>query len=131
MKPPTPSATEQQATLGSRVAQAVAARDAGGLRALFATPVVFRAVTPRRFFDAETPVGIADIIVGVWFDPSKTVIGLTRLETEVMGDIERVRYRIEVRMESGPAVIEQVAYYSHEHDQITEMRLVCSGFRPL
>jgi hypothetical protein len=129
MKQPTPSATEQATTLGPQLARAVADHDAGALRSLFATPVVFRAVTPRRFFDAETPVGVVDIVLGVWFDPSKTVTRLMEVETGVVGDVERVSYRIEVEIDGRPAVIEQVAYYSHDRGQITELRLVCSGFR--
>ena len=119
------------ARLGVRLAQAVAARDAALLRSLLATPVVFRAVTPRRFWDAETPVGVVDIVLGVWFDPSKTVTGLVALETDVVADVERVGYRIEVSMETGPAVIEQVAYFTQQDGLITELRLVCSGFRPV
>lgn len=118
-------------TLGARMAHAIADRDARQLGSLFATPVVFRAVTPRRFWDAETPLGVVDIALGVWFDPSKTVIGLTALETGVVGDVERVSYRIDVLIDGSPAVIEQVAYYSQEEGQITQMRLVCSGFRPV
>ncbi|WP_051277378.1 hypothetical protein [Marmoricola sp. URHB0036] len=129
MKQPTPSATEQATTLGVRLAHAVADRDATRLCSLFATPVVFRAVTPRRFFDAETPMGVVDIVLGVWFDPSKTVTGLVDLETGIVADVERVSYRIEVEIDGRPAVIEQVAYYSHVGGQITQLRLVCSGFR--
>jgi hypothetical protein len=129
MTQPTPSAAGQ-ASLGVRMAEAVAQRDASTLCSLFATPVVFRAVTPRRFFDADIPMGVVDIVLGIWFDPSKTVTGLTSVETDVVGDVERISYRIDVEMSSGPAVIEQVAFYSQEGDCITEMRLVCSGFRP-
>jgi hypothetical protein len=134
MKPPTPSATElpaRELTLGAEMAHAVAARDAGRLAALFATPVVFRAVTPRRFFDAETPMGVVDVVLGVWFDPSKTVTALELLETDRVGDVQKVSYRITVEMDVGPAIIEQVAYYSTEDDRISQLRLVCSGFRPL
>ena len=130
MKQPTPSATEQETTLGAQMARALADRDAVRLGSLFATPVVFRAITPRRFWDAETPMGIVDIALGVWFDPSKTIIGLTALQTETVGDVAKVSYRMAVELPTGPAVIEQVAYYDEEDGRITHMRLVCSGFRP-
>ena len=74
-------------------------------------------------------MGVVDIVLGVWFDPSKTVTGLVDVETGVVGDVERVSYRIEVEIDGRPAVIEQVAYYSHVEGQITQLRLVCSGFR--
>jgi len=65
MSRPTLSATE---TLGTRLAAAIEVRDWLALRNLFATPVQFRAVTPRRFWDAETPSDVADIMLGTWFD---------------------------------------------------------------
>ncbi len=138
MRQPTPSATDGSeragaalGPLGVQMAQAIVGRDAQRLHALFATPVTFRAVTPRRFFDAETPVDVVDIVLGTWFDPSKTITGLTVLESDAVGDVEKVSYRLSVLLDAGPAVVEQVAYYSSQGDQITRLRLVCSGFRPL
>jgi len=101
------------------------------LRGLFSTPVTFRAVTPRRFWDAETGVGVADIILGIWFGPDKQVTDITSLETDSVGDAEKVSYRLSVDLESGPSVIEQVVYYTETNGQITDLRLVCSGFRPV
>ena len=126
MKQPTPSATE---TLGARLAVAIADRDREALRALFATPVEFRAVTPRRFWDADTPTDVADIVLGTWFDPTKRVLDVTDVEEEVVGDVPKISYRMSVSTASGPTVIEQVAYYTEQDGQITHLRLVCSGFR--
>jgi hypothetical protein len=110
---------------------AIAAQDGQALRSLFATPVVFRAVTPRRFWDAETPWGISDIVLGVWFDPTKTVTAITSLEAGALGDTRKIGYAMAVDLPTGPAVIEQVAYYSEQEGLITQMRLVCSGFLPV
>ncbi len=110
------------------MAGAIAAKDATALRALFSTPVTFRAVTPRRFWDAETPVGVADIILGTWFGRDQTITEAGSVESDTVGDVKKVSYRMAVDLESGPSVIEQVAYYSEQHGQITQMRLVCSGF---
>jgi hypothetical protein len=126
MSQPTHSATE---TLGTRLARAIADHDEDRLRNLFATPVEFRAVTPRRFWDAETPIGIVDIVLGTWFDRSKSVTDVTTVD-DTVGDVRRVSYRMSVTTASGQAVIEQVAYYSEADDRITQLRLVCSGFRP-
>jgi hypothetical protein len=127
MNRPTPSATE---TLGARLATAIADRDQDRLRTLFATPVEFRAVTPRRFWDADTAMGVADIVLGTWFDPRKRVTEVTLVEDDTVGDVQKVSYRMSVATESGPAVIDQVAYYSEQDGRITHLRLVCSGFRP-
>lgn len=127
MRQPTRSATDE--LLGTRLVRAVATKDAGALQALFSTPVVFRAVTPRRFFDAETAIGVVDIVLGVWFGPDPTVTAVTSVETAAVGDVSKVGCRLEVDDSSGPTVVEQVAYYSEQDGQISAMRLVCSGFR--
>src|SRR6478752_6190459 len=128
MSRPTPSATE---TLGARFAAAIEVRDRTALRNLFATPVQFRAVTPRRFWDAETPSDVADIVLGTWFDESKQITQVSLVEDDTVGDISKISYRMSVATESGPTMIEQVAYYTVRDEQITYVRLVCSGFRPV
>jgi hypothetical protein len=128
MRQPTRSATDQ--LLGRQLVRAVVSKDAGALRALFSTPVVFRAVTPRRFFDAETAIGVVDVVLGVWFGPDRTVTGVAFVETDAVADVNKVSYRLEVDGSSGPTVVEQVAYYSAQDGRITAMRLICSGFQP-
>ena len=128
MSRPTPSATE---TLGARFAAAIEVRDRTALRNLFATPVQFRAVTPSRFWDAETPSDVADIVLGTWFGEDKQVTEVSLVEDDTVGDISKISYRMTVATESGPTVIEQVAYYAVQHDRIIHIRLVCSGFRPV
>jgi hypothetical protein len=126
MSRPTPSATE---TLGARFAAAIEVRDRTALRNLLATPVQFRAVTPRRFWDAETPSDVADIVLRTWFDEDKHIAQVTVVEDDTVGDISKITYRMSVATASGPTVIEQVAYYTVHDDRITHLRLMCSGFR--
>jgi hypothetical protein len=128
MSRPTPSATDR--SLGTELARAIPRQDAQALRSLISTPVTFRAVTPRRFWDAETAVGVADVILGVWFGRDKLVTEISRLATDRVGDVDKVSYRLGVDLESGPSVIEQVIYYTEADGQIIDLRLVCSGFRP-
>lgn len=129
MSQPTRSDTDR--SLGTELAHAIAAQDARVLRGLLSTPVTFRAVTPRRFWDAETAVGVVDVILGVWFGPDKHVTDITSLATDSVGDVQNVSYRLWVDLDSGPSVVEQVIYYTEAGGQIADLRLVCSGFRPL
>ncbi len=88
MPQPTRSATEL--SLGEQLAHALAAQDAPRLRALFSTPLTFRAVTPRRFWDAETAVEVVDdIILGTWFGSGVTVTGIDDLESDEVADVHR------------------------------------------
>jgi hypothetical protein len=129
MRQPTRSATDR--TLGARLAYAIAAKNSDALRDLFSTPVTFRAVTPRRFWDAETPPELTDIVLGSWFGPDKIVTEVSSIDVDTVGDLAKVSYRLAVDLESGPSVIEQVAYYTEQDGRITQLRLVCSGFRPI
>jgi hypothetical protein len=129
MRRPTRSAID--GPLGTQLAYAIAAQDAAAFQALLSTPVIFRAVSPRRFWDAETPVEVADIMLRTWFGPDKTITAVTSIEAGTVGDVQKISYRMAVDLERGPSVIEQVAYYSEQDGQITHLRLVCSGFRPV
>ena len=125
----TRSATDH--TLGARLAHAIAEKDGAAIRGLFSTPVAFRAITPRRYWEAEDPGGVCDIILGTWFGPDKMVTGIVSIDSDCVGDVAKVSYRMAVELGEGPSVVEQVAYYSDQDGRITKMRLVCSGFRPL
>ena len=89
----------------------------------------FRAVTPRRFWDAETPSEVVDIVLGTWFDETKQTTDLCLVEDDAVVDALKVSYRMSVLTDAGPTVIEQVIYYAEQDGQITHLRLVCSGFR--
>ena len=116
---------------GIRLAQAIAAQDAAALRALFATPVIFRAVTPKRFWDAETAVeAVDDIVLGAWFGPGTVVTGLQVLDSGTVADVEKVSYRLTLERDGAPAVAEQAAYFTTGGGMITQIRMVCSGIRP-
>lgn len=128
MKPPTRSATE--VTLGQQLAEGLSAQDPTRLRALFATPLTFRAVTPRRFWDADSAVeAVDDVLLGAWFHSGRVVTEITSLTCGMVGDVHHVSYRMSVMTEVGPTVVEQTAYYSVSGGQISDIRLVCSGFQ--
>ena len=103
-------------------------RDRAGLRALFTTPVRFRAVTPRRFWDAETPIGVEDIVLGTWFPDSMTVTDVRMLERDSIGTTGTFGYRLSMDTLDGPTVVEQVGYYQVTDGLMSDVRLVCSGF---
>lgn len=130
MRQPTRSATES--ALGIQLAKAIAAQDAAALRSLFATPVAFRAVTPKRFWDAETAVqAVDDVILGAWFGPGTVVTGMTVRDSGIVGDVEKVSYQLSLVRNGGRYVVEQSAYLTSDAGLITELRLACSGIRPV
>jgi hypothetical protein len=124
--------TRSATDLGVALAEAITAGDAHRARALFCTPVDFRAVTPARSWEAETPVDLVDdVMLGTWFNPGRTPRELLEVSTDELADRCRVSYRIRVDGADGTTVVEQTAYYSVTDGRISWMRLVCSGFRPV
>ncbi len=123
--------TTQAATLGGEFARALAAKDFDRLAGLLAPDVDFRALTPRRFWEASAP---ADVVAGVlrqWFEDSDEIEALEQVETDAFADRERVAYRFRVRNPEGLFLVEQQAYLSERDGRIGWMRVLCSGFRPI
>ena len=70
-------------------------------------------------------------MLGTWFAGGRQITAVSLVEDDTVGDVSKITYRMSVATESGPTVIEQVAYYAGQDDRITQLRLVCSGFRPV
>ncbi len=122
---------ESAAATGSRFASALAAKDRDALRELLHPQVEFRALTPRRSWEADDPEAVIEIVFGSWFDDSDSIEALESVETGVVGDREQLRYRLAVTNPEGSFVVEQQGYLTAGEDgRIEWMRLVCSGFRP-
>ncbi len=49
----------------------------------------------------------------------------------MVADVHKVSYRLSVERDASRAVLEQVAYSSVSEGLISDIRLVCSGFRPV
>lgn len=117
------------AALGSAWADALAAHDLAALRELVTADVEFRALTPRRAWEADTPDAVT-AIVAQWLDGAEVreVVSVTH---DRVGDRHHVAYRLRgVRAPDGPFVLEQHAYYDVREGRIAWMRVLCSGYRP-
>ncbi|HUE28030.1 MAG TPA: hypothetical protein VMP89_14740 [Solirubrobacteraceae bacterium] len=122
---------ESAAATGTRFASALAAKDRDALRELLHPQVEFRALTPRRSWEADDPEAVIEIVFGSWFDDADSIEALESVETGVVADREQLRYRLSVANPEGSFVVEQQGYLSVGEDgRIEWMRLVCSGYRP-
>jgi len=65
-----------------------------------------------------------------WFEESDELENVISIETDSVGDRQRVAYRFDGRNHDGAFVVEQQAYYSELDGRIGWMRVLCSGFRP-
>ena len=121
----------QTATLGAEFAQALAVKDFNRVLELLHPEIDFRALTPRRDWEASDPEAVISGILRQWFDDSDEIEGLERLEGDSFADRERIGYRFSVRNPDGHFLVEQQAYLSERDGRIGWMRVVCSGFRPV
>jgi hypothetical protein len=120
----------EQATLGAEFARALADKDFDRIRGLLHPEVDFRGLTPNRVWEATAPDAVVSEILRLWFEDSDAIESLDRVETDTVGDRERVGYRFTVTNPDGRFVVEQQAYLADRDGRIGWMRVVCSGFRP-
>ena len=117
-------------TLGRRFVEAVAARDVAAVEALLAPDVDFKGLTPGRFWEASSPEGVVDAVLGHWFEDSDHIDRVAAIEEGApVEDTQRVGYRFEVTNGDGPHLVEQQVYYRERDGRIGYLRAVCSGFR--
>ncbi len=117
---------------GERFARAIAAKDAPALLGLLAPTIDFRAMTPSRFWEADSPAQLVDdVILGKWFEPTDRIESIEGIENGEVADRERVRYCFRVTNGDGAFLVEQQAYLNVEDEGITWLRIMCSGYRPI
>jgi hypothetical protein len=118
--------------IGERFARALAEKDAGALKALLRADVDFRALTPGKFWESTDPAEIVDeTLLGTWFDPTERITDVLAIETDSLGSRDRVAYRFHVSSPDGEFTVEQQAYYETEGDEISYLRIMCSGYLPV
>jgi hypothetical protein len=122
---------EQIATAGTEFARALTEKDFDRIRDLLDPEIDFAGLTPRRHWQAGSPDEVITTILRQWFEDSDEIEALEKLETDAVGDRERVGYRFAVTNPNGRFVVEQQAYIEARDGRITWMRVVCSGFRPI
>lgn len=113
---------------GTRFAQAFAAKDTEGLRAVLAPELDFRAMTPGRFWEATTADEVLEVLLHNWVEPSDEVLALEDVAVGSVSTRPHVTYRMRLRTADGEFLMEQRAYYETEADRIRWMRVMCSGF---
>jgi hypothetical protein len=114
--------------LGRAFAEALGLRDFPRAGRLLHPAVDFRALTPRRIWEAASAADAVEVL-RTWF-AATDIEEVTSIETDAFADRQRVGYRFRGRAANGPFVLEQQVYFSEHDDHIDWMRIMCSGFRP-
>ena len=117
-------------SLGEDFARAVAAKDHDRVRELLHPELDFRAMTPQRIWEAETPEDVVSALC-TWFDDGDNIERLDVVETDAFADRQRVGYRLRVSNADGDHLVEQQAYLSERDGRIGWLRIMCAGYRPV
>ena len=113
-----------------RYVDALAAKDTEALVDLFAADVLFRGMTPGRFWEAHSPDEVVQQVLYQWFEPSDVIEGVEHVEVGQVVDRERVDYRFRIRNKEGAFAVEQRAYLEVDGEgRVCLMNVMCSGFR--
>lgn len=118
-------------TLGTAFAEAVTSKDYRRVADLLHPEIDFRALTPNRLWEAGDPNTVIEQILQSWIEPDEHVEELIAVDSDTIGDRERVGYRYRLRTPDGAFVVEQQAFIGERDGRIDWLRLVCSGSRPL
>ena len=121
--------TNQDLSAGRRFVNALGQRDFEAANASLDTCVRFRAITPGREW-AATSNKEAVAVLKTWFGDREQLVP-TESSVETVVDRIQLRYRFRVKDETGWNVCEQQAYCIEENGVITDISIVCSGFRPV
>ena len=121
----------QTSTLGTDFAQSLAKKDFDHVAELLHPEVELRAVTPRKFWEADDPQTAISEVFRQWFGDADEIEELVKVESDAFADRERVGYRLRVRRDGVMHLVEQQAYLSERDGRIGWMRIVCAGYRPI
>src|ERR1700750_1339846 len=92
-------------------ARALAIRDFDKLRSLLDPEVEFRALTPRRSWEANGDVETVALFQR-WFDPQTVIEEIDDVSSHVVGDRTHLVYRFVGHDDDGPFVVEQHFYFT-------------------
>ena len=91
----------------------------------------FRAMTPRRIWEGDGPAEVEEVLRAWLADPDEEIDSVEATAPETVEDTRRVGWRVRGRGADGWFVFEQQAYVRESEGQITWLRVMCTGQRPL
>ncbi len=119
-----------EASVGESFVHALLAKDWTRVDSTIDPEIDFRALTPRRAWEATTRKDLVEGVFEQWFGPSVDIHDIVEITTDRVGGRNRVVYRFRVRNPDGDQVCEQTAYYDVAKGRITNLRILCTGFMP-
>src|SRR5947209_8785570 len=92
-------------SLGRSFAEALGRKDFDQIRALLHPEIDFRALTPRRSWEASDPETVIGNVLRQWFEDSDELEQVVMIDTDSFADRDRVAYRFAGRNPDGAFVV--------------------------
>jgi hypothetical protein len=122
----------EPARIGERFARLLAAKQWSALGDLLDPEVVFKGMTPGRFWEADSPDEVVVDVLQHWFEDTDHIEKLVGVDVGNVADRHWLRYRLLVRNDDGMHLVEQHGYYDLQVDgRVSRLHLMCAGFRPV
>jgi hypothetical protein len=115
-------------TAADTFVEALANRDYAALADCLTDNVRFRALTPNHTFGHFGALSAVETIRD-WVDEC-TEFQLLESDVAPIGDRFRLRYRFRLQDADGWHLMEQHAYCAIANQRISDISIVCSGYRP-
>jgi TusA-related sulfurtransferase len=114
---------------GEAFTKALAKRDFDTLEKLFAPEIRFRALVPKGVREGATAQEASNWL-RLWFE-NADVFKLEKFSIEQVVDRLHISYLLNLHKQDGWYEIGQQIYCSVQNNLISDLALVCSGFRPV
>lgn len=116
-------------TAATQLVDAVVNLDFERARVLLDPEVDFRAMTPKKVWEADGP-GEVEAAMRKWFNhPEREVEKVVATRPELVEDTDRVGWLVRGQGLNGPFSFEQQAYIRERDGMIVWLRIMCSGPR--
>ncbi len=119
-----------QRSIAGELVDAIVSRDFERARDLLDAGIDFRAMTPKRIWEADGPAEVEDVLRAWLADPDEEIESVEATSPATVEDTQRVGWRVRGRGSDGSFVFEQQAYLREREGRIAWLRIMCSGTRP-
>ncbi len=118
-------------TVTAAFVDAIVARDFAAARGLLHPEIDFRAMTPRRIWEADGPADVEEVLRTWLADPDEDIAAVEPVAGATVEDTERAGWRVRGSGPDGAFVFEQQAFMRERDGQVGWLRIMCSGSRPV
>lgn len=114
--------------IGEALVEGIAAGDYGAVEAVLSPSIRFRALTPKRGWEAASAADARAIVEG-WFAETEAR-ELRQSTVDVLADRLLIRFQLAFQVDGVPRLVEQNLVGTVTDGRLADLAVLCTGFRP-